>query len=328
MKKTVAAALTVVLAAGLTACGTRVVSNLEEVTLEDIEKANAGEALLSNHDTMQYKMELHESGSKYTEQVFIEKKDKEYNYYSRLEDSDNYREEVFKDGMIYSEYGNTTSGLEYSVCWFMRESDYDSYLKNNVDTFLVSDMEGLDISKIEYVVDETSATLSVKNGKVTDRTQEKVDKDKFKMEYLSVTAQLDEGDNVSEDYDYFYEYVMNVDNLEINQFLAYAVDVEEDEQELMSFAEVTYDEAYQEPSFVNKLRKADKRTVTVIADPNTDDEKKYSVEIANNAVFDAVLPDGYELYTDKDGKSVFEIGSESLGENGSYPDMKVYAIKE
>ncbi len=326
-KKMTAVTLTVVLATGLTACSGRVVGDLSKITLKDIEKANAGEALLDNHDSMQYRMEMHEDGSKLTEQVFIAKDGKDYNYYSRLEDSENYREEVFKDGYIYSEYGNTSDGLEYGVCWFMDESDYDAYLQQSVDAFLMSGTEGLDITKIEYIEDGKAGTITMKDGKVTDEKVEDADENEEEMEFVSVSAQIDEGDNVSTEYDYFYEYVMNADNLEINQFLAYAMNLEEEEQELMSFAEVTYDEQYSEPSFVSKLQKEDKRTVTVIVNPGEGSEKKHTVEIAKCAVFDAVLSEGYELYSDKEGKNVFEIGSETPGEDGTYSDMTVYAMK-
>lgn len=298
MKRKIAAIMmTATLAAALTACGDKaVVEDLSKVTLKDIEKANAGSALLDNHDTVKYKMEIHEEGSKMTEEAMLTEDDGEYGYVVKVEDSENYRNEVFKDGYVYSEYGST-AGLEYAVCWFM-EGEYDKYLEESTEAFLVAGTDGLEI---------------------TDVLEEEG--------YVSVTAQLDEGDNISTEYDFFYEYVMDKTSLEINQFVAYAKDAS-DEQSISSFAEITYDEEYSEPSFVNKLQKEEsKRTVTVVVDPGKKSEKKIEVEIAAYAIFDAVLSDGYELYSDKDGEDAFTIGDESPDDKGNYSDMTLYAIK-
>lgn len=327
MKKQIAAVtITLVMATGLTACSSKVVGDLSKVTLEDIEKANTGEALLGRHDTAQYTMEIHEQGGKMTETAIMAKDGDDYKYFIKLEDSENYRQEVFKDGYIYSEYGSTSDGVEYAVCWFMDEKEYDSYLKECVDGFLVSGVEGLDITKLEYIDDGKKVDVTVENGKVKEEKSQDASKEEEELAYLSVIAQIDEADNESEEYDYFYEYVTNTDDLEINQFLAYAED-EEEEQSMMSFAEVTYDEEYKEPSFVSKLQKDDKRTVTVVVDPGTGSEKSHKVEIAGCAIFDAILSEGYTLYSDKEGKTEFVIGQETPGDNGKYPDMTVYAIK-
>lgn len=313
-KKITALCLAAVLAMGLTACGEKSVEELQKITLEDIEKANMGDALLDNHDSVQYRMEIHQEGTKMTEYATIAKDGDDYIYSVKMEDTENYRTEVFKDGYIYSEYGGT-DGLGYAVCWFMDE-EYDAYLNDCVQGFLVGDMTGLDIVKTEVS----------KDGKINGKEVEGMSDAKKQLEYVSVTAQIDEGDNVSEEYDYFYEYIMDTETLEIDQFLAYGVDTE-DEEALNSFAQITYDEEYSEPSFVNKLEKEDKRTVTIVVDPGKSSEKKHTVEIAACAEFDAVLSDGYVLYSDKDGKTEYTVGSESLNEEGNYSDMTVYAIR-
>lgn len=313
-KQMTAIILTAVLAAGLTGCGGNSADELQNITLEDIEKANKGDALLKNHDSVQYRMEIHQEGSKMTEYASIAKAGDEYLYAVKLEDTENYRTEVLKDGYIYSEYGST-DGLGYAVCWCM-DDEYETYLDECIQGFLVPDVEGLDITKVEVS----------KDGKINGEDIEGMSDAEKELEYVSVTAQLDEGDNVSDEYDYFYEYIMNTDSLEIDQFMAYGVDTE-GEETLNSFAQISYDSDYSEPSFVSKLQKEDKRTVTIIADPGKSSEKKYTAEIAVCAEFDAILSDGYQLYSDKNGKTEYTVGDESLNEDGEYSDLTVYAIR-
>lgn len=296
MKKIAAVAMAAMVMVSLTACGDKSAEkDLSKVTLEDIEKANNGENLLDNYKSVQYKMQITEEDGQYIEEAAVTEIDGEYCYSVKLEDTEAYRNEVFKDGYIYSAYGDT-DGVEYAVCWFM-DGEYENYLNECVQGFLVADTEALEITEVLE-----------------------------KEDYVSVTAQIDEGDNVSEEYDYFYEYVMDKEDLSITQFVAYATNADE-EKSLSSFAEVTYDEEFTVPSFVNTLQKADTRTVKVIVDPGKDSEKVHEVKIAGTAVFDAVLSDGYTLYSDKNGKTEYTFGQESPGEKGNYPDMTVYAIK-
>lgn len=312
-KKIVAVTMATMLAVALPACSkkeenTPVVEDLSKVTLADIEKANAGETLVDKYKSVAYKMEIRDT-DKYTEEAAIAKKDGKYCYTVTLEDSEAYRTETFKDGYMYSEYGNT-NGVEHSVCWFM-DGEYDAYLNSCVENFIVGTTD---------------------DQKITEIITEK--------DYVSVTAQVDEGDNVSAEYDFYCEYVMDKTTLEVNQFLAYMVSSgetstddkssteEEGEMSISTFAEVTYDEEYKEPSYVKKLQDEEKRTVTLIVDPGTDSEKSHKIEIAGTAIFDAVLADGYELYSDAKGNTVYEIGSELPETDGTYSDMTVYAMKQ
>lgn len=295
-KKILSVGLTTILALGLVACDKNALDDLSKVTLEDIQEANKGDQLLKNYDSIQYQMEIHSDGGKYTEKAGVAKVDGEYCYTVRLEDSEAFRTETCKDGFIFAEYGDL-DGAEYSTIWCM-DGEYDAYLKECVEGFLVADVDDLDITEV-------------------------LEED----DYVSVTAQVDEGDNVSEEYDYFYEYVMDKSDLSVSQFVAYSVD-QEKEKSIMSFAEVSYGEKFEVPSCVAKLQKEEQRTVKVVVDPGKSTEKTYEVKIAGTSAFDALLTDGYMLYTDKKGESMYEVGSEVPGENGMYSDMTVYAIND
>ena len=143
----------------LAGCGEKsVVEDMNKVSLEDIEKANKGDQLLENHKTISYKMELREEGTKMTEEAVLAKEDGEYCYATRLEDSEVYKNEVFKEGRMYASYGSS-SGVEYAVYWFM-DGEYESYLKGNVDGFLVSSTERLDITRREIEDDLVSVSTS------------------------------------------------------------------------------------------------------------------------------------------------------------------------
>lgn len=299
MRKAIAILITVFIAAALAGCGSgRAVSDLSKVKLEDIEKANEGSKLLEDHDSVSYKMEFHGDDGKVTEEAILLKNGDGYDYHVRMENSGNYRDEVYKDSFLYAEYGGSDSGLSYEVYWFM-DGVFDTFMKESVSGFLVNGTEDLEITKRE-------------------------EGDGF----VSVTAQVDEGDNVSEEYDFFYEYVMDKESLEINQFVGYTLDKEET-RSVQSFAEVSYDKSYKEPSFVKKLEKPSKmRTVTIVIDPGTEGEKTEKLEISAQAAFDVVPKDGYTAYADKEGKKEYTADSDTVSEAGTFNNLIVYMIKE
>lgn len=286
--------ITMLMAATLAGCG----KDLSKIKLEDIEKANEGSKLLEDHSSVSYKMEIRGESGKVTEEATLSKNDDGYDYYVRMETFGEYREEVYKDNYMYAEYGGNDSGIYYEVYWYM-DGVFDEFMKESVTGFLVDGTEGLEITKRE-------------------------EEDNF----MSVTAQMDEGDNVSEEYDFFYEYVMDKDSLEINQFVGYSLDQEESKY-VHSFAEVNYDESYNEPSFVKKLEKpSKKRTVTIVTSPGKSDEKTTKLEISAQAAFDVMLKDGYTAYMDKAGTKEYTAQSDTLLDSGVFDDLKLYLIKE
>lgn len=295
MKRAAAFIMSMVLAAGLAGCGTE--KDLSKVELTDIQEANQGEKLLENHGVVSYKMEFRDSDGKMTEEASLVKDGKDTVYQVKLSQSSTYnRTEVYKDGWSYSEFVDGED-ITHEVFWYM-DGEYDAELKQYVDAFLVDGVDGLEIKERE-------------EGE----------------NYYSIKAQVDEGDNVSEEYDYFYEYVVDKSSLEIDQYVAYALDSDE-KQNVMSFAEVTYDDKYSEPDFVKSLQNAEKtRTVTIITDPGTSSEKKTEVKIASTALFDAVVADGYGVYTDRDGRQQYDETSQEADQNGNYEDITLYLIK-
>lgn len=299
MRKGITFVITVLMAAALAGCaGGKAVGDLSKVQLEDIEKANEGGKLLEEHGSISYKMEFRGESGKVTEKAILSKNGDGYDYHVKMESSGDYREEVYKDNYMYAEYGGSDSGISYDVYWFM-DGMFDEFMKESVAGFLVDGTEGLEITKREE-----------------------------KNNFMSVTAQVDEGDNVSEEYDFFYEYVMDKDSLEITQFVGYSLDQEESKS-VQSFAEVYYDESYSEPSFVKKLEKpSKKRTVTIVTDPGESNEKTTKLEISAQASFDVALKDGYTAYTDKAGTKEYTAQSDTLLDSGVFDDLKLYLIKE
>ena len=244
-----------------------------------------------------YKMEFRDSDGKMTEEASLAKDGKDTVYQVKLSQSSTYnRTEVYKDGWSYSEFVDG-GDITHEVFWYM-DGEYDAELEQYVDAFLVDGVDGLEIKDREEGED-----------------------------YYSIKAQVDEGDNVSEEYDYFYEYVVDKSSLEIDQYVAYALDSDE-KQNVMSFAQVTYDDKYSEPAFVKSLQNADKtRTVTIVTDPGTSSEKKTEVKIASTALFDAVVADGYGVYTDRDGRQQYDETSQEADQDGNYEDITLYVIK-
>lgn len=284
-----------VLAAALTGCSEE--RDLSGIQLEDIQEVNEGAKLLDNHDTVSYKMEMRDENGKMTEEAMLGKDGDDTLYQMKVSESSTvYRQEVMKDGWLYSQMVDGDD-ISYEVCLFV-DDEFDENLKEYVRAFLVSDVDGLDITQREDA-----------------------------EEYYSITAQVDEGDNVSEEYDYFYEYIMNKESLEIDQFVAYALDADK-KQDVISFAQVMYDEEYSEPSFVNELEKPDKtRTVTLVADPGTSEEKKTTHKIAKNALFDVIVPEEYGVYTDSQGTKEYDVSEVEPEEDGNYEDITLYFIK-
>ncbi len=296
MRRVIAFMMTVLMVAALAGCTEKV--DLSEVKLEDIEKANKGSRLLEDHSSVSYKMEFRGEEGKVTEEAILSKKDDGHDYYVKMQSSGDFREEVYKDNFLYAEYGGNDDGVNYEVNWFM-DGLFDEFMEESIAGFLVNGTDGLEITKREE-----------------------------KENFMSVTAQVDEGDNVSEEYDFFYEYVMDKDNLEITQFVGYSLD-QEKEQSIQSFAEVSYDESYEEPAFLAKLEKpSKKRTVTIVMNPGKSNEKTTKLEISAQAVFDVALKDGYGVYTDKEGTKEYTKQSDRLLESGMYDDLKLYLVKE
>lgn len=270
--------------------------DIDKVTLEDIKEANSGKAIMENHDSVSYKMELRDEDGKFVEEAALYKEDDEICWLMQVSEGEDYMNMLLKDGFIFTELSNS-EGIRYDVCWLMG-GRFEEYVDENMQSFLIDDVDKL---------------------KITEREE--------KEDYISVTALMDEGDNVIEDYDLFYEYVMNKETLEVNQFVSYGKD-EEGKKDVGSFAEVNYDEEVKEPKFAEELKNAkEKRKITLVIDDGKK-TKKELVEISKTASFDLILEEGYEVYTDKDGVNVYSVDNDAPNGTDGYQDMTLYVKKQ
>lgn len=277
------------------ACGSDEV-DVEKVSMKDIQKANHGEELLANHDSVSYKMETRDEKGKFMEEAYLYEEDDKVRYLLEVSEGEDYMNMLLKDGYIYTELSNS-AGVHYDVCWLMGKQ-YDNYVDENIRAFLIDEVDGLEIKKREESED-----------------------------YISVTALVDAGDNAMEDYDMYYEYVMNKETLEVNQFVSYGMGSDK-KKDIGSFAQISYDEEVEEPDFVSDLEDSEKkRTITLVIDDGKS-TKEEVLKTASTASFDLILEDGYEVYTDKECTKTYSVDNDMPAGTKGYQDMTLYIKKQ
>lgn len=108
-------------------------------------------------------------------------------------------------------------------------------------------------------------------------------------------------------------YELDAKNYEVITMKTYVVKTDDTEIQVNDVTRVTNPETYVvDEEIINIINSEDKRTVTVIAYPGTDQEKTYSASIGKGNIIFMYLPeDGAQtLYVDAECTTVYEGGAD------------------
>ncbi|MGN0608278.1 MAG: hypothetical protein ACI4J6_03685 [Oscillospiraceae bacterium] len=224
---------------------------------------------------------------------------------------------IFKDGTEFSEYYYKDADL------YVYESGSYVYIDENGDvygfddainlpyrTIFVGDNYSEEYSSLVEVVElfgysdhEEITSQKTENGVIVIETAVQKDSDTWLYEFLGYTA--DEVDH------YKYVYEADENTKELSGYKEYIV---KNEQEILVFA-VTFITDCETYVPDEQLRASifgdDFRTLTVITDPGTENEKTYTQTVTKGSVFKIAASEEYDpqFYSDKECTQVFTDGN-------------------
>lgn len=275
----------------------------DELTYDDLYKANNGTELLKKHSSVEYILttftgQTDEDGN---EEEIAEKWDlfMDDDDYVISRESESGESQVFcNETCYYKDASKDKDNPKYSKGWFM-DDIYEKYMDENVNEFLLSKSSQEDFDEIKE-----------KDGKyvILSYYGENEDKDKC-----------------------YYRYTTDKETLEIEKYEAVMMRTEnlKTEEYVVAKAEVKYDKKVELPGFIQEIEKANvnKRKVTLHKlSKDGKPENDIVVELPENTTLIAALDTGYGLYKDEKAEVVFDDTKTEQNAEKMYPDSECYLI--
>lgn len=271
---------------------TQETADLAEVNLEAVAAANTVEALLNNHKNFTRTNVFYDDD----ENEYVETYYQDGSYYiEKTGDADLF----VKDG---EELYGYSSEQEKPYRVLMLNGSFDSYYEGWLQNPVMSLAAG-----------ETLVSSEEKDGKLLLTTT--MDRDSLEAEGVDV-SELAEDDVELE------EYVLDAETLEL-QYLESWIQKKDGTRTSHDLLTVSHDvEPWKEPEeLLKQLNDKDSRTLTVIMNPGTPEEKVFTSTAGKGCLFQYYLPEGYEtVYRDATCTQIFE------GPGDAESDLTLYTV--